>query len=117
MARVATAGTVTPTPGTDVTAGGKADNGAWTAGPVTELAYPKLTAAQGAVIHGASCRFAFAGSKSGSPVAVTSSVTLTAAVTKLQHGVAGVLVDGDTASDVYGNALTVHAVAKLAAGS
>lgn len=36
-------------------------SGTWTAGPVTETAYPKLTVNSTAVIHKASCTFSFIG--------------------------------------------------------
>lgn len=90
-------------------------SGAWTAGPVTETAYPKLSVNAKGVIHQARCTFTYSGvDASSAPVGpLTSTVTLSAATTILQKGVSNVLRDGDTRSDIHGNKLEVRASGKL----
>jgi hypothetical protein len=119
MPRVATKGTVKLTLSPDGTANGKADSGTWTGGDIVEMTYARLTTKQGPVVYQASCIVTFAGTKGGNPVSIVSKVTLKASATTLQHGASYVLVDGDSAQDEdgYGNMLTVHAVARLSAGS
>lgn len=114
MPSVAVAGNVVPTPGSDVTFGGKADSGSWSVGSVTVNAYAKLTVGgSAAVIHEARCTFTFLGSKTAGPVTTavggTSTVTLRASTTVLQKGLSNVLLDGDEAHDSFGNSLAVHA--------
>ena len=109
---VARQGEVTATAGTTPFTG--ADNGTWTAGPVSYTAYAKLKRGGTGVIHRASCLFSFSGANSsGTAVAGTSTVTLTAGTTKLQKGVSNVLQNNDEASDSYGNKLKASSSEKL----
>jgi hypothetical protein len=123
MARVATKGTVQATASSDQKDNGKADTGAWTAGEVTETTDPKLSVGGAAVVQQATCTFSFNGSKGPppSPPAVikdSSVVTLSPQQTTLQGGQTAVLLDGDSASDTFGNTLkvSVPAASKLASG-
>lgn len=91
--------------------------GAWTAGPVSETSYPKLTVQGAKVIHEARCTFSFSGgdtASNGAPVATSSTVTLRAGATILQKGNSKVLVNGDNASDSHGNRLEIAAAGALA---
>jgi hypothetical protein len=88
---------------------GSATSGSWTAGTVTEQTYTWLTVGGAAVVHAASCTFSFTGSDGMNTVTGTSTVSLTAATTVLQHGSTNVLRNGDSASDTYGNTLAVQA--------
>jgi hypothetical protein len=84
--------------------------GTWTPGPIVEVPYPFLTVGGVAVLHQASCLFAFAGSDSST---AQSTVTLTAASTVLQKSTASVLRNGDTNADADGNTLTATATGTL----
>lgn len=92
--------------------------GAWApaaAGP-TESSYSKLTVGSAEVIYEASCDFEFIGTDSaanGAAVTGSSSVTVTSGSTILQSGGDKVLLNGDTNSDIHGNALTINATGKL----
>jgi hypothetical protein len=109
---VARQGEVTATAGTTPYTG--ADSGTWTPGSINSTAHTKLKRGGTSVIRQASCLFSFSGANSsGTAVAGTSTVTLTAGTTKLQKGVSNVLQDGDEASDSYGNKLKAITSGKL----
>jgi hypothetical protein len=104
MSRVAVVGDVVATASPVTTLSGAP--GAWTAGPVIESSYPKLTVAGKAVVWKAECTFTFTNSNTGATVVVP--VTLTAPSTSLQGGTSNVLVDGNEA-EKQGNKLTARA--------
>jgi hypothetical protein len=108
MTLVATAGTVKATASVDTVDNSKADTGMWTAGEVAETADPKLAVGSAAVLHQAICVFTFAGTKGNTPVADSSKVTLSPKQTTLESGQTAVLLDGDSASDSFGNMLAVQ---------
>lgn len=107
---VAALGDTTATPSAATQFGG--NPGAWSAGPVTETAYPNLTIGGTGVIHQASCTFTFTPT-STTITPSTSPVTLTASSTTLQKGSTNVLRAGDTTADANGNTLTVSAAHNL----
>lgn len=80
--------------------------GAWTAEPVSESTYAKLTVGGKAVVWQAECIFTFTFDAGGSK---TVPVTLTASPTPLQGGLDSVLVANDSIEDeVTGNRLVVQ---------
>jgi hypothetical protein len=87
--------------------------GVWSAGGVSYVSYAYLMVDGKKVISEASCGFSFSGKKDAppnDPVATPGPQTLTLAPpqqTLLQKGDAQVLRNGDTASDQWGNTLTV----------
>jgi hypothetical protein len=92
--------------------------GTWTAGPVTETSYGKLSVRNVKVIHEANCTFSFSGldtSVSPTPPSVfmTSDLKLSATTKILQKGASFVLVDGDQLIDTHGNRLRVGAAGHL----
>jgi hypothetical protein len=94
-----------------------ADNGGWTAGPVTPTSYKQLTVNGAEVVYQAQCIFSFAGTKSNSPVKASSTVTLkAAAATILQGGLSNLLRDGDSVKDMYGNTVKATGTRLLASG-
>jgi hypothetical protein len=111
---VAKSGDVSPTNGTgmftDPHTMVTAASGNWTAGPVTETSYPFLTIGGAAVLHEATCTFAFAGyDSSNNAMAGTSDVDLVKGPTTLQKSSTFVLRDTDSKSDGYGNTLSLSA--------
>jgi hypothetical protein len=104
MPSVGVTGEVVATASTATTFGGV--SGAWTAGPVTETAYPKLTVGGATVIYEATCTFTFSGGPP--PTTSASVVTLRASATPLQGGLSNVLRDGDAKVDTNGNRLEVR---------
>jgi hypothetical protein len=111
---VATKDDVTATAGTKPVEGAAPD-GIWKAGTITTTAHPHLRAGGGEVIHEASCTFDFSGHVDGgtAPKTGNSTVTLTATARRLQHDRGSVLVDGDRASDRFGNTLSVASTRTL----
>jgi len=95
--------------------------GEWTAGAVTETSYAQLTSGGTEVIHEARCTFSFVGGSDPpngrtADVSGSSTVTLSAAGTVAQGGLAHVLRDGDEAQDSYGNTVSVSAAAVFRSG-
>lgn len=89
-----------------------AANGAWTAGPVSEVPDPKLQIRGSPALNQATCTFTFSGATSSTPpvsVAGTSVVVLMAGATKLVGASGHVLVTGDQHSDAFGNRLAAQA--------
>ena len=112
MASVAREGDVTPTVGATPYTG--AQQGTWTAKAVSYTAYAKLVAGGARAISQAQCEFDFAGTNSsGGAVTGSETLTLSARATTLQHGAAGVILDGDSTASSYGNTLTAGSAAKL----
>ncbi|MEQ9498480.1 MAG: hypothetical protein RIT81_16515 [Deltaproteobacteria bacterium] len=108
MPKVAVEGDVTATAGSAPYP--PAVTGAWSPTPVNYTSYPKFSVDSTSVIHTATCLFVFSGAdSSGSPVAGTETVTLTASTTKWQGSLANVLVHGDSAIGSFGNKLEVRA--------
>jgi hypothetical protein len=111
MARVATKGTAQASPSADKLDGGKATTGAWTPGPVDETADTTLNVGGAGVLHQAQCTFTFAGSMSPptppTPVSDSSTVVLSPKSTTLRAGQTAVLLDGDSAKDLFGNTVQV----------
>ncbi len=106
MPSVAVAGDVVATPSPATTLGGSPPApGAWTAGPVIDSTYAKLTVGGKPVVWQASCTFTFTDSNTGATVPVP--VTLTASTTSLQGGLTNVLLAGDSVV-VQGNRLEVR---------
>jgi hypothetical protein len=100
---------------------GAAKAGAWTAGPVSETSYAKLTSGGVAVLHRAACTFSFVGGSDPpngltADVTGTSTVTLTASGTVAQGKLTHVLRDGDQQQDGYGNTVSVSASAAFRSG-
>jgi hypothetical protein len=87
--------------------------GVWSAGGVSYISYAYLMVDGKKVISEASCGFSFSGAKNAppyDPVATPGPQTLKLTPpqqTLLQKGDAQVLRNGDTASDQWGNTLTV----------
>src|SRR5262245_22492197 len=104
MPSVAVTGEVVATASTTTTLSGV--SGSWTAGPVIETPYPKLTVGGATVIHEATCTFTFSGGPP--PTTVPSVVTLRPSPTALQGGLSNVLRDGDVEVDTNGNQLAVQ---------
>jgi hypothetical protein len=102
---------VSATPGTAPFTG--AASGTWTAGEITVTPHPRLQVGETPVISGAACTFAFV-STDGSGVTGSQTVTLSAGATKLRDGPATLLVNGDQATDAFGNTLHVASARKLA---
>ena len=108
---VATEGDVVVTLGTMPYQAGS--SGLWSAGSVSYVSYAYLTVDGKKVISEASCGFSFSGKKDAEPhdpVVTPGPQTLKLAPpqpTLLQKGDAHVLRNGDTASDQWGNTLTV----------
>ena len=90
-----------------------ADSGTWTAGPLSQSAYPKVKVGGATVLHEVSCTFSFAGTKGNSAVAASSTVTLRGAANKLEPGTAPPLRDGDAEQDSYGNRVSVSSSRKM----
>jgi hypothetical protein len=116
--KVAVEGDVQKTPGTDITYGGKAETGTWSAGEVSYSSYEKLVVGGSKVIYQAKCTFSFDGHKTvtnplDTPVKGSEEVTLEAQTTKLQGSLSKVLVHGDSQTDAYGNKLEAKASQKL----
>jgi hypothetical protein len=94
--------------------------GTWSAGSVSYVSYAYLTVDGKKVISEASCGFSFSGKKDAEPhdpVVTLGPQTLKLAPphqTVLQKGDAQVLRHGDTASDQWGNTLTVVTQNRLA---
>lgn len=112
--KVVVEGDVKATPGTAPFTG--AASGTWTAGPVTVVPYPKLSAGGKKVIYQASCVFNFAGTSpppANSPVSGSETVMLAAKKTTLNAGQSFVLVDGDQQDGMFGNKLQATATQKL----
>ena len=88
-------------------------SGLWSAGSVSYVSYAYLTVDGKKVISEASCGFSFSGTKNAEPhdpVVTPGPQTLKLAPpqpTVLQKGDAQVLRNGDTATDQWGNTLTV----------
>jgi hypothetical protein len=96
-----------------------AASGAWTAGPVSVTPYAPLTVGGAATLAQATCLFSFTGTSpapASSPVAGTSSLTLTPTATVLKFGGGNLLRDGDQAADSYGNTLAASSGRILASG-
>jgi hypothetical protein len=108
---VAGDGDVSATAGTTLLTG--ADKGTWTAGPVQLKTYAKLEAGGKPVVHEAECTFSFSGTAGNAPKNGTSKVTLTKPGRPLQKGQQSVLVDGDSATDSFGNKLAVTSTRRL----
>jgi hypothetical protein len=109
---VATEGDVTATAGTTPYTG--ASSGTWTAGSVSCTSYAKLHAGGAPAISEATCTFNFAGtSASNSADTGSETVTLRAGPTTLQGGASGVLLDGDSKTDSFGNKLAASSAAPL----
>ncbi|HEX6683616.1 MAG TPA: hypothetical protein VF062_12515 [Candidatus Limnocylindrales bacterium] len=85
------------------TAGPATAAGSWTAGPVTEVSYTKLTIGGKKVIHQAMCTFTFTNSTTSATTLVP--LTLTASPRKLQGGLSNVLCHADKFVDPNGNQL------------
>ncbi|BCB74849.1 hypothetical protein GCM10022251_53830 [Phytohabitans flavus] len=113
MPSVAVTGEVVATASSATTLSGA--TGAWTAGPVTEVSYPKLTVGGSAVIHEASCTFTFTDGTTGATV--PSLVTLKASSTALQGGLSNVLRADDSKVDNNGNRLAVNITRQAALDS
>jgi len=115
---VAKKGDVTATKGSKMYGG--ADDGSWTAGPVSETPYSNLKTDGSQVVYEATCKFSFKGTKTvgNSKVNVlgTSDVKLSAETKLLQKGQSKVLVDGNEKKDSYENKLSVSASNKLKTG-
>ncbi len=113
---VAVEGEVTATPGTTLFTG--ADSGTWTAPPsISYKSYTKLTISGRRVVYQAKGTFTFSGlSSSGATITGPETVTLTASTTLLQKGLSNVLVDGDSATGIYGNELKVQSNGSLKTG-
>ena len=90
-----------------------ADKGTWTAGRVQLTTYAKLKAGGKAVVHKAECTFSFSGTAGNTTVSGSSTVTLTKTGRPLQKGQQSVLVDGDSATDDFGNKLTASSTRRL----
>ncbi|MEU8471616.1 hypothetical protein AB0F30_27540 [Streptomyces sp. NPDC029006] len=90
-----------------------ADSGTWTAGAVVETPSSLVTVGDSPVLHQASCVFAFVGKAGQAPVSGASTVTLTATAGGLLADGEGVLLDGDSAQDEYGNTLKAGSSAAL----
>jgi len=107
MARVARSGDVTAAASAGlVFPGGTADSGSWTAGAVAEQPAATLTDTGAAALFQATCTFSFKGKVGNTPVTGSSTVTLAADATRLRVGGASLLLDGDGATDAFGNALS-----------
>lgn len=108
--KAAVEGDVKATPGT--TPFPPADSGAWSAGPVTDTPYPKLSSGGKKTLSQSMCTFTFTGTQSTPngpvPVSGTEMVTLVAKKTKLTAG-GNLLLDGDNQQGVYGNKLEATA--------
>lgn len=96
-----TAGSTPPSP--------PCSSGAWTPGPVVYTYANKIAVDGNKVVTKAECTFTWAGSPPppGCKVADISTVTLNPGTTILKDNNTDLLVMGDTASDSYGNTLTV----------
>ena len=117
--KVAVKGDVRKIVGKDLTYGGKADLGIWTAGEIKYSFHELLTigGVDNKVIYKAECTFKFKGIKTigttvkdikGSEI-----VKLEAKTTKLKINGKNLLVDGDSKTDIYGNKLQVKASKNL----
>lgn len=110
--KVVVEGDVKATPGSTPFA--PADSGTWTAGPVTDTPYPKLSSGGKKTLSQSVCTFTFSGvqSSSGATITGTEMVTLAAKKTTLTAG-GNLLLDGDKQqSVVYGNKLEATASQK-----
>jgi hypothetical protein len=97
------------------TTGPPTATGSWSAAGVVPVPASGATAGAAKVLVGASCVFTFTGTTTSSPsspfTSPPSTVTLTPR-TRVLHRVEGApLVNGDTASDAFGNKLTVASTA------
>ncbi|MCX4650256.1 MULTISPECIES: hypothetical protein [unclassified Streptomyces] len=91
-----------------------ANSGKWTAGEVKEVASSTLSVGGAFVLHEATCEFGFSGANSsGVAVVGASTVTLQASNRRLRADGRGVLLDGDTAKDKYGNTLAASSTGPL----
>ncbi|MGW0411248.1 hypothetical protein ACWDZX_08115 [Streptomyces collinus] len=90
-----------------------ADSGTWSAGTVAETPSSRVTVGGSPVLHQASCSFTFTGKAGQTVVGGASTVTLTATAGGLLADGKGVLLDGDSAQDEYGNTLTAGSSAAL----
>jgi hypothetical protein len=112
---VAGDGDVSATAGTALFTG--ADKGTWKAGAVQLTTYAKLEAGGKPVVHKAECTFSFEGTAGTATVKGASDVTLTRPGRPLQKGQQSVLVDGDSATDEFGNKLSVSSTRRLRCAS
>ena len=107
---LAVLGDTSATPGGS--AGPEGSVGVWTPGAVSESSYTQMTNHGPDVIHKAECTFRYVGAKSNpGDTTAESTVTLSASATVLRVDGGGVLLDGDTAQDSWGNTLSVSASA------
>jgi hypothetical protein len=97
---------------------GTAANGTWQQhGDVSVDEYAKLKLAGAPVIYQATCTFLFNGfTSTNTAVTATSTVTLSASPTTLQAKESGVLSNGSSATDAWGNTLTAVSGGKLRSG-
>jgi hypothetical protein len=106
VASVATEGDVTATTGEVMYTG--ATTGTWTAGVISYTSYGKLQSGSARTISNAQCTFTFSGDVLGSET-----LTLRAGSTKLQLGLSGVIVDGDSVIGTFGNRLVASSARAL----
>jgi hypothetical protein len=115
---VARAGDVqaTPSSGTDYpNATSPTATGSWAAGTISLTTVSVAQSDSKDIVTTASCQFVFTGTNSQSGATFTSSpstVTLTSVVRKLQVNSSYPLVNGDQATDSFGNRLSVSSIAK-----
>ncbi len=93
-----------------------ATSGTWTAGSVSVTTSDALRSDGSLAATEATCDFTFSGSNGTSPVAGSSTVKLSPSTRAIRVGGRHPLVDGDAATDAYGNSLQVSSSASVRTG-